>query len=1183
MNNFFHFCKAVSKWRAIIHGGIRCNTQHINRKAEHLKLMLVAAGLAAFVPALAPESSAQETYAQIKGNVTDATGAAVPDAQVTATNSQTSVAKSVPTDASGKFQFLQLPVGLYSIAITKAGFRTFTENGIVLVLNQVYNLIARLEVGQVSQSVEVQANAAQVETSTTQLQTDIDAAKIVDLPLNGRNWTQLQQLVPGVVASSDTNRSNFATNGSQSQQNSFLLNGTDNIDLPLNEPSIIPSPDAIAEFNLITSTINPEYGRNSGAVLNAIIKSGTNQFHGDAFEFYRDTFLNSRNLFQQSAPVFHQNQYGGTFGGPIRKDHTFFFLSYQGRQFREPEAGVSGQTNVFTTDQRNGFFPDVANSSNASPFALIGENGSTYPAGTPYSTIFPTGHIPTADFNPVSQRLLNTYVPLPNLNGNIYSFNPLATGSDNQGIARVDQTFGPKDALWADLVFEHLPVISTLPFLGSTLPGFPQTDTESFKQYTADWTHTFNASTLNEFRAAYLRFNFNSVAPVTPALPSSFGFAGIVPQAGAVAGAPVVNVGGLFTLGFSPDGPQPRIDETYELTDSLSRVVGSHTMKFGFDGKRYNVDNPFFGNNNGTFNFFGNGIYTTGDPGADFLLGIPDTYSQGAGGAIIARTYEYYLYAQDSWKVNQNLTLNYGVGYQIDTPLVNRNFGSEDVNCFRPGRQSNVFPTAPQGLLFPGDSGCSASGYYSHYDHFGPRFGFAYAPGSGTHQFVVRGGFGVYFNRSEEELTLQNLGAVPFSTSSPGIGGVPGGSPSFANPFMDIATGQTIANPFPLAPVTKGANVNFAAYEPLDISTINPNFTSPHAMNFNLNVQRELPGAVVFQLGYVGSLGRHLELTYEGNPISPTGAAACAVDPACVANRANQHVNYPSHAEFAPGNIFASVGTQATLGVSSYSSFQASLNKRLSHGLSFLASYTWSHAIDDTSGYETSANGLRALNPYNFALNKGDSTYDARQRLVFSYDYELPHASRFWSNTFTRAALDGWHLAGITTLQTGFPVLVGDSGFRSLTCDAFAYYGCWDAPNNVAPVITLNPRNSVETNTVTPSSPGTPQPYYWFNPNAYALESIGTLGNAGRNNFHGPGINNTDLTLSKRVYLDKNEKRFFELRLEAFNLFNHTQFTPVAVGSGGNGVAGDINQATFGQIFSASPGRIVQLGGKFYF
>ena len=1127
--------------------------------------------------------SAQEVYAQIKGIVTDPAGGAVQDATVEAKNTRTQVSSSANTTADGSFQFLQLPVGHYEITVTKQGFATFTESEVELVLNQVFNLPVQLQIGGLNQSVEVQADPAQVETSTTQLGNVIQAPTIVDLPLNGRNWTQLQQLSPGVVAGSDRT-SLYATNGSESQQNSYLINGADSIDLELNEPSIIPSPDAIQEFNLITSTINPEYGRNSGGILNAIIKSGTNEFHGDLFEFYRDTFLNGRNLFQQSAPIFHQNQFGATLGGPVWKDRTFFFVSYQGARFREPESSVSGQSTVFTSAQRNGYFPDIATSTALSPVPLVGENGLTYPAGTPYAAIFPTGHIPTADFNPISQKLLN-YVPLPNAPGNSYQFNPLQSGSQDQGIARVDHNFGPKDALWTSLFFEDSPTTSTLPAHGATLPGFGELDKKAYKQATADWTHTFSSNLLNEFRLSYLRYNYAAVYPENPTLPSSVGFTGVNPQYPAGAGIPLIALTGYFNLGFSPSGPQPRVDENYELTDSVSKVVGNHTLKVGFDGKRYNIDNPYTSFNNGAFNFGAAGSYTTGDPGADFLLGIPDSFQQQSGGWIVARSYEYYTYAQDSWKIRQNLTINYGAGYQIDTPLVNQHFGSEDVNCFRPGQQSTIFPTAPQGLLFPGDTGCSSSGYYNHYDHIAPRFGFAYSPGSDANKrFVIRGGFGVYFDRTEEELALQNLSAPPFALTSYGISSaLAGASPSFANPYQDIATGQSTPNPFPFTPATRGSNVDFSAYEPFDINVIDPNFTAPSVMNFNFNVQRELPGAMVLQAGYVGSLGRHLELTYEGNPISPAGQAECATDQYCIQNRAFQHVDYPSHALYEPGNIFASVGTQASVGNSSYNSLQVSLNKRLSHGLSFLASYTWSHSIDDTSGYESTSLGYRGVDPYNYGANRGDSSFDARQRLVVSYDYELPHVSRLMYNTITHYALDGWHLAGITTLQTGFPIMVADTGFRSLSCDALTFYGCPDTPNAVAPVTTLNPRTSSAVNTAVNPANTTALPYYWFNPNDFALEPIGTLGNEGRNNFHGPGINNTDLSLSKRFEFHTEQRRWIELRLEGYNIFNHTQFSPIGVTGLGSGVYGDINSSNFGRVLAAAPGRTVQLGAKIYF
>ncbi len=1132
---------------------------------------------------------AQSVTSQITGLVTDATGSTIPDAEIKAVNKQTGIEATQRSKTDGSFQFLNLPASSYDVTVSKVGFQKYETRSIVLALNQNYRLPVTLEVGKMSQSVEVEANAAQVETSTTQLGTIIDSRQIVDLPLNGRDWTQLEQLSPGVVSGSDrfgsngANGNSFATNGSQSQQNAFLINGIDSNDLPLNTPAIIPSPDAIGEFNFITSTINPEYGRNSGGVLNAVIKSGTNQFHGDAFEFYRDTFLNSRTLYEQVKPVFHQNQFGGTLGGPIWKDHTFFFISYQGTRFRQPQAG-QGQTTVFSQDQRNGLFPDIAKSTAASPIPLVGSNGSVYAAGTPYNQIFPTGQIPLSDFSPISQKLL-AYVPAANSPGGIYSFNPITTGSQDQGIIRVDHTFNQSNSIWFTGFFQHSPTTDTLPFTGSSLPGFGDANILSAKQFSFDYTHTFSATTVNEFRLGYLRSNDDYVEPQQAISPSSLGFQNIVPQNQAAQGIPYMSILGLFNLGFSTNGPQPRIDETYQLTDSVSKVAGNHTMKFGFDGKRYSVNNPFYGNNNGNYSFGAAGPYSTGDAGADFLLGIPDSYTQGSGGYIDARTYEYYGYAQDSWKISQNFTVNYGTGYQVDTPMVNQHFGQEALNCFRPGQQSTIFPTAPLGLLFPGDKTCTKSGYYNHYDHFGPRFGFAYSPGSDA-KTSVRGGFGIYFNRSEEELSLQNLGAVPFSITSHGAGGsgAANASPSFANPYTDIATGQTTANPFPFTPATKGSPVNFSPYEPLTINVINPNFTSPYAMNFNLNVQRQLPGNLILQIGYVGAQGRHLELTYEGNPISPAGTAACAADPTCIQDRSTQHNTYPSHALYAPGNIFASVGTQATVGVSSYNSMQVSLRKTLSHGLSFLASYTWSHSIDDTSGFENSGFGSRANDPYNFALSRGDSAFDARQRLVISYDYEVPHLSRYWNNVLTRTTLDGWHLAGITTLQTGFPINIADTAYRSLQCDSYSYYGCWDTANYVSPNQILNPRNSSLTNN-TKAGSSTSNNYYYFNPNTFAVEPIGTLGNSGRNSFHGPGQNNTDMTLSKRVYVTHDEKRYIDLRLEAYNVFNHTQFQiqSTTISFSGTGVNGDINSSNFGRVLSALPGRTVQLGAKFYF
>jgi hypothetical protein len=882
--------------------------------------------------------------------------------------------------------------------------------------------------------------------------------------------------------------------------------------------------------------------------------------------------------------VFHQNQFGAVVDGPIVKNHAFFMLSYQGTYNRSPDSNqTTTSVPVFTTAERNGLFPDIAQSTATSPIPLVASNGATMAAGTPYNVLFPTGQIPAADFNPLSVKLMNQYVPQANLGGDLFAYNPVQTQKQNQGIARIDETVTSKDALWGSLFLQNNPVIHSIPFDGSTLPGFGEQDSSFTTQLVGAWNHTFNSTTLNELRFSFTRFNYKDVSPTNPALPSSFGFQGITPQFPNNASMPFVSVAGYFNLGFSPYGPQPVIENTYQLDDNFSKVHGAHTFKFGFDGRRYEVDNPYESFNNGQFEFQGGGQYSTGDPGADFLLGFPDSYLQQSGSVQDFRSYEIYLYAQDSWKIRSNLTLNYGLGYQIDTPLENHYFNNLANNCFIPGQQSTIFPTAPVGLDFPGDKGCTLSGYYPHYDHFAPRFGFAYSPDwGGKGKFVIRGGFGVYFNRTEEELGLQQLSAAPFLISSFGASSI-GGSPSFINPYVDIAGGGTAPSPFPFASPKKGASVDFSAFEPFDFNVTNPNFTDPYSMNFNLNVQRELPGSMILQVGYVGALGRHLEMVYEGNPISPAGQAACAANPNC-AGDATQALDFPNHSAYAPGNVFLSVGEQGTRGTTDYSSLQISLNKRFSHGLQFMAGYTYSHSIDDTSGYESSgaANGVdRAPNPY--ALEQsfvGDSTFDARQRFVVSGIWAIPSGAKRWNNVFSRYILDGWKLTGIETLQSGFPITIFDSGLRSQSCPAgfgIVYYACWDTPNVNGPVATYNVRNSVLVNKSLNAANTTPNNFYFFNPNAFSPAPIGQIGNEGRNNVRGPGINNTNLSLIKDIKFT--EIRRLELRLDSFNTFNHSQFLMET-----NSLAySNFNSRNFGRALSAASGRVVQLALKFYF
>lgn len=1125
-------------------------------------------------------AKADELYARIRGTVTDPSGASVSGAQITATNEATGIAREFTSGGDGSYELMSLPVGTYVVKASKNGFRKFETTGVVLAVNQIYVLNIRLTPGGITEVVHVEANPVQVQTTDMQLGALVNGQSIVDLPLNGRDWIQLQQLQPGVVSQSDRRADTYATNGSQAQQNSFLINGADSNNFFGNTPAIIPSPDSIAEFRMVTNTLNPEYGRNSGAIMNAIVKSGANQFHGSIFEFYRDTSLNATRWFLQRPDVLHRNQFGGTIGGPLWKDHTFFFLSYQGTRENRAEiitdyggSAPLGLVQVFTKAERGGDFsggnagcPFSNASSFGSPFPLTDSNGVVQPAFTPYCTLWPNGMVPTVNLNSVATNLVSRYVPLPNSGLSGYSFNPIHTDSVDQGLFRIDHTFSAKDSFWGYGLIEPTKGQNALPFFGATLPGFAGTANRTAYQFAVSWNHVFSTTTLNEFRTSYTRTNLPFAKPVHPQLPSSLGFSGIIPQDSADAGVPAIFVSGFFGMGDSPQGPEDEVGNTYQITDNLSKISGRHSLKFGLAVTRFEYNHQFVGPNNGEFTFAGGGAYTTGNPGLDFLLGVPDSYVQGSSNTTRARGYEYYVFAQDQYRVHDNLTLTYGLGWQIDTPLSNLSYHARAINCFRPGEQSSVYPTAPAGLTFPSDPGCTPSGYETHYGHVGPRLGFAWSPDAGwlsggPGKTSIRGGFGIYFNRSEDQPVLQSIFAPPFSLFSFGIGGV-GGSPSFAAPFTDIAgLVPALTNPFPYT-IPSAANADFSEFEPLTLTVTDPRFTVPYAENYNLTVEREVPFKTIVSLGYVGAVAHHLLVEKELNPgLNPQG---CAANPTCVQFRSIQQLFFPNNFQY-PGNIFGSVGEQTTVGNSNYNSFQASVRNSPSHGLQFSAAYTWSHSLDIGSSFEDTGLSTRALNPFNPHANYGDSVFDARQRFVAYYSYELP--TRKGNGTLTSLLTRGWEISGITTMQTGFPITISSPGsYTSLTCSSFEFYGCWDVPNVTGQVqIYRNPRTS-------PNN-------LWFNPNAFSPPPFGVIGNARRNFFHGPGLNQTDLALHKWIQLGRDESRRLELRLEAFNVFNHAQFN----NPDGSFTDGIPPNGTFGRVLSAGPPRVMQLAAKVHF
>jgi hypothetical protein len=1165
----------------------------------------------------------QVTTAAIHGTVTDASGAVVPDAKVTATNTATGIATVTTSNKTGYYEFPALSVGPYTLEVDSANYQKFNATGISLTANANLEINTKLSVGPSQTTVTVNASSVQVETSNTQLEQTVGETQLDELPLFGRDAASLEKLAPGVVESSDRFGS-YSLNGSQTTSNSFQVEGIDNNDGPLQDEGLTINPDALQEENVIASTINPEFSRNGGAVINQVIKSGTNQLHGSGFEYYRDTFMNLGGYFAQNheRPPFHQNEYGGTLGGPIIKNHFFGFVAYQG--WRNRTGGIN-QAAVFPStfaSQGNFDLPSTPSvSGNAIPFNITPGAGAQNagqtcgPGGslTTWAACFPSGTpviVSPSSLNSISTALVNKFVPPGNAGSTgspLYSFVTADTGAGDQGVLRADYHFSDKDTVYSTGTFQSSPSMDTLPFGGSNLPGFPMVSAEHFKLFSAQETHTFSAKTLNVVRVGYFRFNFAAVEPAVPVAPSSFGF-DINPQSKGE-GLPVMGVQGYFTLGFSNDGPQPRKDTNLTYNDNLSHMFGNHELKMGATIEQFRVSNPFYAQNNGSYGFAGNGPYSSGVPAMDFLLGIPDSYGQTSGGFIDAIAWEDYAFAQDSWHATSDLTINYGLAWDAESPNVNTQFGGEGVTCFAISSQtSNVYPGGFPGLTWPGDPGCNRSaGATPKYAHFGPRFGFAWSPSNGpkaligdtgAHKFSIRGGVGLYYNRDQEEGQLQNLGDLPNFLASQGATQVtcPNGnpcSPALANPFTDVATGTAGTNPFPYTPPAKGAALNWPEYTYEDISEINRNYSTPYIYNFNLNIQRELPGAMILQIGYVGSAGHKLATEHEADPITAAGHAACLSNPTCIAYAAYQHIYFPQDAaqpattDGSPDYI--SVGTLDTEGSSNYSSLQVSVNKNPTHGLSFTMAYTYSHALDNASGLESSGFFSRSMNnvPGYQWMNYGDSDYDARQRFVASYDYRIPIFTSMKENSIVNYALGDWHFAGFTVLQSGFPVLITDGGtHNSLWCDAYSYYGCPEVPNTSSfSIQKFNPRTLASSGLNQGFNPGS---FYQNGASPAAPNTVTTYGNFGnikRNFFHGPGYNYSDMSLFKNVMLGRETNRALQLMIQAQNVFNHANFSnPDGNYTDGTyfGTIGSV-KASADYNGDPAPGRTVQLVGRITF
>lgn len=1160
--------------------------------------------LLAFV-ILFPHAAQAATTGTIRGTVVDPSGAVVSNAQVTVMNEATNESRNMASDLSGTFQFLLLPVGNYTLRVERPGFKSYILRAIHLDVNQVASYTVNLQVGQAESKVEVRANPVQLDTTSTQVGTVIDTRPILDLPLNGRNVYQLVSLQPGISVPgqgisnpegvADVNNPIFAfrqqgaplvfsSGGGRLVMNNFMVDGGDTNGTLENQAVVRIIPDAVEEFRVLTNTFNPEFGTNSGSVVNIITKSGSNRWHGGIFEFLRNDALNAHNYFETTGKApYKLNQFGGTFGGPVRTDETFFFVSYEGSRERR---GVPGSpVTVFSDAERGGNFSDreaqfTGTLTDALCFPRDSTGGQCYAAGTAYSTIFPNATIPAQDFDPVSKTVLGL-IPQANVGSNFLTITPLQPNNADEFTVKLDHQLNEKHKLSAFFFFDDTYFQK---FGLGNMPGFPVTTNERDQYANVSETWVISPLSLNEIRVSYLRDSRGAEEePVSPAAPSSFGFVGIkTGQPASLQSLPVIDILGGPVFGGQGFGSGGGIDieNVYVIADNFSRVMGNHTLKFGGDYRYVQHKQQEVYVFDGDFVFGAAGVNTTGDPFADFVLGLPDSYSQGSASYERLHSNRVNFYGQDTWHLRPNLTLNYGMRWELVTPFVDK---ADAMSVFRfpsgpgqPAPQSHIFPTAPPGLLFPGDAGVPRGLTQTYYRSFAPRVGLSYSPGwLGRDKLVIRTAYGMFYNPIEQSVLLQFNGDPPYGGSS--FVSVPG----FASPFIN-QFGAPQPSPFPFQIPNRGQLIDFSGFYPIyQYGNFPPNLRSQYLEQYNLGLEYQLTPSMLIGGAYVGSQGHRLLASYDANPGNPQLCLELASQ-GCGPYGENYVYTSPTTGQTLYGTrpagafsndpalgvpAFGSIFTINSIANSAYNSGQLRFERR-GTSQEFLASYTFSKSLDNASGFEN------LLNPFCFKCDRELSGFDVRSRFVLSYTYRLPFHRFATGGGFKRGLLDGWEVNGITTFQSGVPVRLVDLASDNSLTGGYDFEPA-DRPSIVGRIQTQDPRHS---GCAIDSGPGTgtpcnSQPNMFFNPNAFAYEPLGQFGNARHDMFAGPGANNWDFSIIKRTQIK--ERYSWEFRAEFFNVFNHAQFLNP------DGNIGD--GAVFGRVTQARDPRFVQFATKLNF
>ena len=1091
--------------------------------------------------------AAQQITGNINGTVIDPSGAVVRSATVSAEQTETGLTRTAVTDHAGAFLFVELPIGHYRIRAEATGYQKYVQEGISLDVNETASVNIHLKVGTEKEQVLVQADAALVQSTTSSLGQTVNAQEILDLPLDGRNFSQLGLLQPGVVPltpglreAGGPARENqaYAVNGQRPESNNFLIDGADNVNAVDAGFVLKPPVDAIAEFKILTHNANAEFGRNTGSTTNIVTRSGGNSFHGAAWEFLRNDAMDASDAFTRSVQPLKQNQFGGSFGGPIIKDKTFFYGYYEGFRNRK---GESVAASVPSKNERQGDFSEWCKS----PAGFDPATGNcSDPSEQLYFFGTPVPFNKLTTFTPIDPIATNVlpFLPLPNSGEN--GFISTATQSENndQFGLRADHYLSLKDTLNFRYMYASGPTTDPLSPVGANVPGFPVGEDDRAQNFVAQETHLFSSNTIGVARFSYLRNKFLLDQHLNHESPANLGFQ-YDPTLSSAVGPPFIQIGGYASVGDPITGPRNTFQNTFALSGSLSWLRGRHELKFG-GGYRRDQINALQGiATNGFFVFagipsFANFLYNDGF--ANFLSGNPVVFLQGGGdfGREI-RDRAMDLYAQDTYKLSSRLTVNFGLRYELPFPATeNKN----RVNLFVPGAQSKVIPNAPAGLLYPGDPGVTAGLIPTQKTAFAPRVGFALDP-RGDGKMVVSAGYGIFYEPyyTGQGGPLQDPISAPPYLKTEQIGFPVN---SFANPYYS-------PNPF---------SVPFP--EPMTLLVVSRNLHLPYAQDWNLNIQRSFGADWLFQVGYVGTTGVKLPRFIEGNP-------AVYIPGQSNVNNVNQRRLYSGCTLAQPDNcVYSSVGEIASLSHSNYNALETSLRKRFGHGLSFLASYTWSHSIDDVSSFNITGSASQpvagendlAQNPFDLAAERGRSMFDARHRFVLSYQWSLPFLQH--SQSWYGHVLGNWALNGIFTAQSGTPLTVFDSNDVSLQGQAPEISGFSSNRPNVIRNPNNGPRTAAE----------------WFDVHAFQQvvqdpsSPVQQFGNEGRNVVQGPGYVNWDFSAFKNIRLT--ESKQIQFRGELFNVLNHTNFRlPES----------DIESPNFGRIQSDVSPRVIQVALKFLF